>query len=391
MICLYEYFVLCGTILLSVYWSQTTDNNIDEFDSFDNTWKKGAFAKIIMTYKNKVLSWENAVASEDFFHSFLWRTLKKPQDMTPKAFKACFDIIMKLEDLEAAFEKTNGKRERKLIFCNAFSAEHWNEIIAQQKSMQSCPLTILLTIFKYFMPKKPLDENRNAVRTRRDKTARKLTEKRMLPTNATLPASMKLLDLMTLHANNPFKKPICVVCQEDGYDIALSFCEHHNFHQPDYRKPSGPPSCPHAQSDCDHDDKHRQDKIFVALVPEAVPVIDKDWDHNLAPWNWKEQKYHAADCDCWRSCSFSCSTSCKCNFQGYTDDGYATHLHPQESGQIEWPLSPQDMVNQIILNLVQPDHNQVSTKSPWQNIPVIPPRLKCLKMTKVCQVLPKIR
>ncbi len=37
MIRLYEYFVLCGTILLSSYWGQTTNDNIDEFDSTDKT------------------------------------------------------------------------------------------------------------------------------------------------------------------------------------------------------------------------------------------------------------------------------------------------------------------------------------------------------------------
>ncbi len=111
--------------MLYSYWGQATNDSVDEFDSTDNTWKKGAFAKIIKTYKNEVLSGENAVAAGDVFHSFLWRTLKKPKDMTPKAFKARFDVLMKLyKDLEAVYELTMGDKERKLIFCNAFSAEH---------------------------------------------------------------------------------------------------------------------------------------------------------------------------------------------------------------------------------------------------------------------------
>ncbi len=122
---LYEYFELHGTILLSSYWAPATNDNIAEFDSVEKTWKEGAFAKIMKTYKNKVLSRENTNAAGDVFCSFLWHTLKKPVDMTPNAFKACFDILMKLyKDLDADFELTIGKRERKLIFFNSFSAEH---------------------------------------------------------------------------------------------------------------------------------------------------------------------------------------------------------------------------------------------------------------------------
>ncbi len=60
----------------------------------DNTWKEGAFSKIMKTYKNKVLSRENAVATKDVFCCFLWHTLKKPNDMTPKALKAHFNVLI---------------------------------------------------------------------------------------------------------------------------------------------------------------------------------------------------------------------------------------------------------------------------------------------------------
>ncbi len=133
MICLYEYFVLRETNLLSSYLAQATTNNIAEFNCADNTCKEGVFATIMKTYKNKVVSRENAVVAGDFFCSFLWQALKKPKDMTPKAFKVCFGVLMKLyKDLEADFELIICKRERKLIF-NAFSTEHQNEFVAQQK------------------------------------------------------------------------------------------------------------------------------------------------------------------------------------------------------------------------------------------------------------------
>ncbi len=48
-----------------------------------------------------------------------------------------------------------------------------------------------------------------------------------------------------------------------------------------------------------------------------------------------------------------------------------------------------NMINKIILNLVQPDHDSVSAL-PWKNIPVVPLHLMHLKMMKARQVLPKI-
>ncbi len=71
MICLYEYFVLHGTILLNSHWGQANNHNIDEFDSANNTSNKVAFANILKTYKNKVLSRENDVTAVEVFCSFL--------------------------------------------------------------------------------------------------------------------------------------------------------------------------------------------------------------------------------------------------------------------------------------------------------------------------------
>ncbi len=102
MIHLHEYFVLCGTILLSSYWGHATNDYIDAFDSAHNTWKKGAFAKIMKTYKNTVLSVENAVANGGVFCFFLWRA--RGSKICPKDFKASFDVLIKLyKDLEADF------------------------------------------------------------------------------------------------------------------------------------------------------------------------------------------------------------------------------------------------------------------------------------------------
>ncbi len=78
----------------------------------DRTWKEGSFVKIMRSYKNKVPSAGNAVAAGDILCSFLWRALKEPDNMTHKAFKACFVTLMKLyKDLDAKYELTIGNRE----------------------------------------------------------------------------------------------------------------------------------------------------------------------------------------------------------------------------------------------------------------------------------------
>ncbi len=84
-------------------------------------------------YENQVHSSEHAVATGDVFHSYLQRALKKPDDMTPKAFKAYFEVLFELYDLKADYELTIGDEERHLIFFNAFSADHQNKFVQQQK------------------------------------------------------------------------------------------------------------------------------------------------------------------------------------------------------------------------------------------------------------------
>ncbi len=89
-------------------------------------------------YKNPVLSCKHAVAMGDVFCSYLQKGLKEPDDMPPKAFKACFEVLLKLyDDLKADYELTIGEKECHLIFFNAFSADHRNKFVQQQKSTTS--------------------------------------------------------------------------------------------------------------------------------------------------------------------------------------------------------------------------------------------------------------
>ncbi len=56
--------------------------------------------------------------------------LKKPENMTPKAFKARFEVLFKLyDDFQADYELTIGNKEHHLIFFNAFSADHQNKLV----------------------------------------------------------------------------------------------------------------------------------------------------------------------------------------------------------------------------------------------------------------------
>ncbi len=69
--------------------------------------------------------------------------------MTPKAFKAHFEVLFKLyDDLKADFELTIGEKERYLIFFNAFSAEHQNMFVQQQKEYHKITMDEVVNFFQ---------------------------------------------------------------------------------------------------------------------------------------------------------------------------------------------------------------------------------------------------
>ncbi len=82
-------------------------------------------------YQNRVLSSEHTIATGDVFCNYLQTRMKKHNNMTPKAFKACFEACFKLyKNLKAEKELMIGKKEWNLIFFN--SAEHHNMFVQQQ-------------------------------------------------------------------------------------------------------------------------------------------------------------------------------------------------------------------------------------------------------------------
>ncbi len=110
--------------------------------------------------KNQVLFCEHAVTAGDVFCSYLQRALKKLDDMTPKAFKACFEVLFKLYDnLKADYELTIGEKERHLIFFNAFSSEHQNMFVQQQKEYHKMTMDKIVNFFQICHAKdQPLHE-----------------------------------------------------------------------------------------------------------------------------------------------------------------------------------------------------------------------------------------
>ncbi len=57
--------------------------------------------------KIESFSGKHAIAAWDVICSYLQKGLKKLDDMTPKAFKACFEVLFKLyDDLKADYELT---------------------------------------------------------------------------------------------------------------------------------------------------------------------------------------------------------------------------------------------------------------------------------------------
>ncbi len=188
-------------------------------------------------YKNRVLSGENAVAAGDVFCSYMRRALKKPDDMTPKAFKARFEVLFKLyDDLKADYELTIGKRERNLIFFNAFSNEHRNRFVQQQKEYHKMTADEIVAFFQVCQSTdQPLREQRlcEAAAKKESKEANQekdATDKKRAAARRTASSST--------NTHRPEKRGctenLCRHCKTDGYNVKWRKCHCHNFRHPDY-------------------------------------------------------------------------------------------------------------------------------------------------------------
>ncbi len=240
MIHLYKHFVLRGSVLLSEYWREACTEHKTQKEG--NTWSDGLFAIIMKEYKNQVLSSEHAVATGDVFCSYLWRALKKPGDMTLKAFKAHFEVLFKLyDDLEADYELTIGETESHLIFFNAFSADHHNKFVQQQNEYHKMMMDEVVTFFQVFhVTDQPLREQHQHeaaakkefkdANQERDAADKKCAASCRNNSSSTDNNRSKKLG----HTENLYHH-----CKTQGYDVAWNSCFCHNFRHPNYHQPMG--------------------------------------------------------------------------------------------------------------------------------------------------------
>ncbi len=69
--------------------------------------------------------------------------------MTPIAFKDCFEVLFKLyDDLKADYELTIEEKEKTLLFFPAFSAEHCNMFVQQQKQYHKMKMDEFMEFFQ---------------------------------------------------------------------------------------------------------------------------------------------------------------------------------------------------------------------------------------------------
>ncbi len=83
-----------------------------DIKEMDGNWKDIVFESNINECKNWILSSKYSVAAKDIFQTYLWWGLKKPGNMTPKAFKAHFKVLFKIHDnFKGNHELTIGDKE----------------------------------------------------------------------------------------------------------------------------------------------------------------------------------------------------------------------------------------------------------------------------------------
>ncbi len=101
--------------------------------------------------------------------------------MAPKAFNACFKVLFKLYDNHKAdCDLTIGEKERHLIFFNAFSSEHRNIFVQQQKEYHMITMDKIVNFFQicHAMDQPLREQHQREAATK--KNARSLAKRGML-------------------------------------------------------------------------------------------------------------------------------------------------------------------------------------------------------------------
>ncbi len=77
----------------------------------DGAWKDGSFASITKEYINCIHSGEHSVTARDVCHTYLRCKVKKPHNVTPKAFKPYLEVLFKFYDnFNADYALKNGEK-----------------------------------------------------------------------------------------------------------------------------------------------------------------------------------------------------------------------------------------------------------------------------------------
>ncbi len=103
-VCPYEHIVLCGSNLLSKYLSEAWTKNVE--NKTGHIWNNGAFALIM-----KESFWPTCCCRRGYLLQLSATVTKNLNNMTPKAFMACFEALFKLyEELNADYDLTFGEK-----------------------------------------------------------------------------------------------------------------------------------------------------------------------------------------------------------------------------------------------------------------------------------------
>ncbi len=206
----------------------------------------------------------------DVFCSYLRKGLKKPDNMTPKAFKACFKFLFKLYDnLKADYELTIGEKECHLILFNTFSADHGNKFVQQQKEYHKMTMDEVVSFFQVcHATDQPLREQ--CQREATPKKERKEANQERDAANKKCAASHR--NNSTSTGNDKSEKHsctenLCCHCKTNGCDVTWISCSCHNFQYPNNCQPSGSSiNCSWDKLSCDHD-KYCNTFILLILKP----------------------------------------------------------------------------------------------------------------------------
>ncbi len=182
--------------------------------------------------KNQVLSSKHAVAAGDVFCSYLQQALRKPDNMTLKAFKTCFKVLFKLyDDLKTEYELMIGEKEHHLIFLNSFSADHQNKFFQQQKNYHRMMMDEIVTFFQVcHATDQPLhDQHQYEIAAKKE---RKEANQERGAANKKQAASRRNNSLSTGNDKldiHGCPKNLCCNCKPDGYNVTWTSCSRHNF------------------------------------------------------------------------------------------------------------------------------------------------------------------